>query len=83
MDTTKLSTKGQIVLPEELRKGIEVGTAFIITKQDDLIILKKVEGLTEEEKKEMKELNKIWKEIDSGKCKSYTEKEFFKKIKEW
>ena len=53
MEMTKLSTKGQIVLPEEIRKGIEVGTAFIVTKQDGLIVLKEVEGLTEEEEKEI------------------------------
>ena len=46
-------------------------------------ILKKVEGLTEEEIKEMKELDTIWKDIDAGKCESYTEEEFFKKMKEW
>lgn len=83
MEITKLSTKGQIVLPEEIRKGIEVGTAFIVTRQDGLIVLKEVGGLTEEEEEEMKELNKIWKEIDSGKCKSYTEKEFFENLKKW
>ena len=83
MEITKLSTKGQIVIPESLRKGLEVGTPFVVTKKGDIIVLKKVEGLNKEEMKEMKELDKIWKEIDSGKCESYTEKEFFKKMKEW
>ena len=79
MEITKLSTKGQIVIPEEIRKDIKSGTAFIVSRQNDLIILKKVEGLTKQEMKEMKELDKIWKDIDSGKCESYTEKEFFEK----
>ena len=83
MEITKLSTKGQVVIPESFRKDISSGTAFIVSKQNDLIILKKVEGLTKQEMVEMKELDKIWKEIDSGKCKSYTEKDFFKKMKEW
>ena len=83
MEITKLSTKGQIVIPESLRKGLEVGTPFVVSKQGDIIVLKKVEGLTKEEKAEMKELDGIWKEIDSGKCKSYTSDEFFKKMKEW
>ena len=67
MEITKLSTKGQIVIPENIRKGIEVGAAFSVAQKDDLIILKKVHGLTEEEKKEMEELDKIWKDIDEGK----------------
>ena len=83
MEITKLSTKGQVVIPESLRKDLSSGTAFIVSKQNDLIVLKRIEGLTKQEMKEMKELDKIWKEIDSGKCESYTEKEFFKKMKEW
>ncbi len=31
----------------------------------------------------MKELNKIWKDMDADKCESYNEKEFFEKLKEW
>ena len=83
METTKLSTKGQVVIPEEIREGMDAGTIFIVTRRNDLIILKKAEGLTKQEMEEMKELDKIWKEIDSGKCKSYSEKEFFEKLKEW
>jgi AbrB family looped-hinge helix DNA binding protein len=83
METTKLSTKGQVVIPEEIRKDITAGTPFIVTRRDDLIILKKVEGLTEEEKKEMEELNKIWKDIDEGNCETYEIEDFFKKMKEW
>ena len=83
MEITKLSTKGQVVIPESIRKDMSSGTVFIVSKQNDLIILKKIEGLTKQEMEEMKELDKIWKEIDSGKCESYTEKDFFKKMKEW
>ena len=83
METTKLSTKGQIVIPESIRSGIDVGTVFTITTNEDLIVLKKIQGLTELEKKELAELNKIWKDIDEGKCESYTKKEFFAKLKEW
>jgi len=83
MEITKLSTKGQIVIPETIRRDIEIGTPFTVIKQNDLIILKKVKGFTEEELKEMKELDKIWEEVDKGECESYTPEEFFSKIKEW
>ena len=83
MEITKLSTKGQIVIPESLRKGLEVGTPFIVSRQNGLIILKEVKNLTKEEMEEIKELDKIWKDIDAGNCESYTEKEFFEKLKEW
>ncbi len=83
MEITKLSTKGQIVIPENLRKGLQTGTPFIVSKQEGLIVLKEVKDLTKQEMKEMKELDKIWKDIESGKCESYTEEKFFKKMKEW
>ena len=83
MEITKLSTKGQIVIPEKIREGIETGTAFTVTRKDDLIILKSIKGLNEKEKKELKELNDIWKDIDAGKCETYSEEKFFAKMKEW
>lgn len=83
MDITKLSTKGQIVIPEEYRKNLEVGTAFVVGRKDDLIILKKVEGLSKDEEKELEELQKIWKDIDSGKGKSYSEEDFLKELDKW
>jgi len=51
METTKLSTKGQIVIPEKLRSDLDEGTTFIITRKGDFIILKKIEGLTQKEQK--------------------------------
>jgi len=83
MEITKLSTKGQIVLPEKIRKNIESGTAFIVSKQNDLIILKKVEGLSNQEIKEMKELDKIWKDIDDGKGTTIDVNDFLKEMKTW
>lgn len=83
MEITKLSTKGQIVIPESMRKDLEVGSAFRVIKKGNLIVLKGIEGFSKEEMEEMKELDKIWKDIDSGKCKSYTTEEFFKEMKEW
>ena len=83
MEITKLSTKGQIVIPDTLRKDIEVGTPFVVVKQNDLIVLKEVSGLTKQEIAEMQELDKIWKEIDAGKGITLNQEEFFSKMKEW
>ncbi|TKJ17500.1 hypothetical protein CEE44_03115 [Candidatus Woesearchaeota archaeon B3_Woes] len=83
MEITKLSTKGQIVIPESMRKGLEVGSAFKVIKKGELIILKEVEGLTKEEMEEMKELDKIWKGIDDGKGVTMNKKEFLKELESW
>jgi len=83
MDVTTLSTKGQIIIPEKLRAGYEIGSSFLVSKIDELIVLKPIKNLSLEETKEIKDLNKIWKEIDSGKVETYSEKEFFKAMKQW
>lgn len=83
MEVTTLSTKGQIVIPKDIRKDFEQGSAFTVSKVDELIVLKPVKGITKKEIDELKELKESWKEIESGKAKSYSEKEFFKELKKW
>jgi AbrB family looped-hinge helix DNA binding protein len=42
--TTKMSSKGQIVIPEEIRKhlNLKTGTQFIVVGDNDVVILKKI-----------------------------------------
>ena len=42
--TTKMSSKGQVVIPEEIRDqlGLNAGTQFIVVGEDDVVILKMV-----------------------------------------
>jgi bifunctional DNA-binding transcriptional regulator/antitoxin component of YhaV-PrlF toxin-antitoxin module len=83
MEITKLSTKGQIIIPEIYRRDLEVGTPFTVTKKDNLIVLKVVTGLTSEEESELKELDKIWKGIDSGKGVTQSKKDFLNELENW
>lgn len=45
LEITSLSSKGQIVIPQELRKRLHlhVGEKFIVIGEDDTIVLKKLE----------------------------------------
>lgn len=83
MEITKLSTKGQVVIPESLRKDFEIGTPFVVSKKNDLIVLKAVSGLNESEEKGLIELEKIWNEIDSGKATKMDFDLFMDEIKRW
>ncbi len=83
MEVTKLSTKGQIVLPEKLRRGYSVGSAFVVSKVKGMIVLKPIRGLSEREQKELRELKRIWDEIDKGKADKYSENEFFNAMEKW
>ncbi len=42
--TTKLSSKGQVVIPENIRKKLklEVGAQFVVLGDKDVVILKKI-----------------------------------------
>ena len=42
--TTKLSSKGQVVIPEEIRKrlGLKEGTQFVVVGDRDVVILKSI-----------------------------------------
>ncbi len=83
MEITKLSTKGQIIIPKSLRKGLQTGTPFVVSRQEGLIVLKEVKDLTKKEMDEIKELNKIWKEIDAGKGLTLSKEEFLKEMNAW
>lgn len=41
IDTTKMSSRGQVVIPLDMRKGINEGDKLIIIRKNDEIILKK------------------------------------------
>ncbi|MBU2500430.1 AbrB/MazE/SpoVT family DNA-binding domain-containing protein [bacterium] len=40
--TTKMSSRGQVVIPEEIRKrlGLDAGTRFVVIGEGDVVILK-------------------------------------------
>lgn len=42
--TTKMSSKGQVVIPEEIRKllGLEAGSLFVVVASKDAVILKTI-----------------------------------------
>ncbi len=41
IDTTKMSSRGQVVIPLEMRKDIKEGEKLLVIEKEDEIILKK------------------------------------------
>ena len=62
METTKMSSKGQVVIPENIRSAVSAseGTLFAVIGSKDTIVLKKMDLPSKEEL--IKELEKIAKE---------------------
>jgi AbrB family looped-hinge helix DNA binding protein len=46
MGTTRLSSKGQVVIPEEIRTalGLEPGARFVVLSDKDVVILKRIDA---------------------------------------
>ena len=49
--TTKMSSKGQVVIPEEIRKrlGLKAGSQFVVVGEKDTVILKAISAPSMEE----------------------------------
>jgi len=83
---TKMSSKGQIVIPIEMRENIKQGEKLIVMKKKDSIIIKKMNSLEEKFKEDLefaKRTEKAWKEYDKGNFKSMSKEEFLKELKTW
>lgn len=83
---TKMSSKGQIVIPREMREGIEEGDKMVIMKNNGQIILKKMEDFDKNLKEDLKfakRTEEAWKEIDAGKGIKTNVRDFLKEMKSW
>ena len=85
-NVTKISSKGQVVIPREVRDRLSLkdGQILAISTKENLIVLKKVENnLEKEELETLNEIKEAWKEIELGKCRKVSKEEFLRNIKEW
>jgi len=83
---TKVSSKGQLVIPKGIRDNLHIkeGDIFATTVAYDLIILKKMKDkLLEEDLMILKEVKEAWHEIETGKAKTMEAEDFLKEIEEW
>lgn len=83
---TKMSSKGQVVIPLEMRKGIKEGEKMIIIKNENQLILKKVSVLAETFKQDLDFANlteKSYEKYLKGQFKSLDSDKFLKELKKW
>ncbi len=86
IDITRLSSKGQIVIPNSMRKGLKDGEKFMIIKTKDNFILKKASEMDEQLKEDIefaRRTEEAWKRYDRGEFKSMNAEEFLKEMKKW
>ena len=86
VEFTKISSKGQVVIPMDIRNKMKIsdGETFAVSAQDNLIVLKKVGNpMEEEDLNTLREIEEAWKEIGEGKFKKMKSEDFLKEISKW
>lgn len=80
---TKLSSKGQIVIPSEMRSGFKVGEKLVIIEDGNKLILKKVSDLDknfEEDIAFAKRTEEAWQCYERGEFVSKTADKFLEEL---
>jgi len=83
IEITRLSSKGQIVIPNSMRKGFKEGDKMIIFKDKNSIILRKASEMDEQFKEDLefaRRTEEAWKEYDKGNFKRHSVDEFLKRL---
>lgn len=83
---TKMSSKGQIVIPADMRKDIHEGEKMIVIKNGDQLIMKKASDLDKNLKDDLefaKRTEEAWKSYDRKEFKSMDSKDFLKELEKW
>jgi len=85
-ETTKMSSKGQVVIPLSFRKNIKEGDTFIVLKNNDQIILKPASTLEKQFAEDIefaKRTEEAWQRFDKGEFKTLEFDDFIKEMKTW
>ncbi len=83
---TRISSKGQVVIPKQIREkmGLIDGKLLAVFQRDNFIVFKKIENFVEEEDLEiLSDVKKAWQEIQKGKFKKTSLKNFLKELDKW
>ncbi len=83
---TKMSTKGQVVIPAEMREGLHEGDKLLIIHSDKQLIMKKASDLDENMAEDIefaKKTEEAWKRIEEGKGIRMDFDDFLEDMKKW
>ena len=86
ISVTKMSSKGQVVIPAEMRKDIKEGEKIIIIQNRKQLILKKAKDFDknlEEDLAFAKRTEEAWKRYEKGEFVEMDSDKFLKELKKW
>ena len=83
---TRMSSKGQVVIPAEMRVGIPEGEKLLVIQNDNQIIMKKASELDKNVAEDIefaRRTEEAWKRIEAGKGIKMDFDEFVEALKKW
>lgn len=83
---TRMSSKGQIVIPVEMRSGLKEGEELLIMRDEDRIIIKEAGKITEQMREDLefaKRTEEAWRRIERGEGTSMPADKFLKELEKW
>ena len=86
IEITKLSSKGQIVIPTGLRRGFSEGDKMLIIRDGDRIIIKKATDIDKTLKEDLEfatRTEEAYKRIEAGEYISVDSDNLFDEMKKW
>jgi antitoxin PrlF len=86
IELTKVSSKGQIVIPGNIREqfNLQEGEVLAVSTKGNIIVLKKIEDpLEKEDLRTLQEIKDSWKEVGEGKFKKMSSSDFLQEISKW
>jgi len=86
INITKMSSKGQIVIPQNMRENFSEGEEFVVIKDGNRIILKSIKDFDENIREDLefaKRTEEAWEQIEAGKGIRMDFDDFIKEMKKW
>ncbi len=83
---TRLSSKGQIVIPSEMRNNFNIGEKLVIIKNEEQLILKKASDFNKNFEDDLifaKRTEDALKKYEKGLYKEMDDKSFTNEIEKW
>ncbi|MBS3093781.1 AbrB/MazE/SpoVT family DNA-binding domain-containing protein [Candidatus Pacearchaeota archaeon] len=86
IDTTKISSKGQIVIPASMRGDFKEGDTLLIIKDNHTLLLKKADDLDEAFKEDIefaKRTEEAYKRHERGEFRKMSADKFLEELEKW
>ncbi|MEK6862506.1 MAG: AbrB/MazE/SpoVT family DNA-binding domain-containing protein [Nanoarchaeota archaeon] len=86
IEITRMSSKGQIVIPKDMRKNIKEGEKLIIIENGKQLVIERVKDLDDKLKEDLefaRRTEEAWKRYDKGEFKEVSGDGFLKLLDKW